>query len=151
LTVRNSTHFVANQGTSSGIGCKSQSVLRALRLTILFGRARHWHEHVRSLFGLETGPARVFRWRIGRGGFAGLRAASQAMPTLLRRIEKSEIDEAEIQAFRQAAPAVLRNWIGYSRFRRAIRCRSWREGGVIVIGNLSDQILGLEKPYVFWE
>jgi len=36
LTVRNSTHFVANQGTSSGIGCKSQSVLRALRLTILF-------------------------------------------------------------------------------------------------------------------
>jgi len=29
-------HFVANQETPSGVGCKSQSVLRALRLTILF-------------------------------------------------------------------------------------------------------------------
>jgi hypothetical protein len=29
-------HFVANRGTSSGVGCKPQSVLRALRLTILF-------------------------------------------------------------------------------------------------------------------
>jgi hypothetical protein len=58
------------------------------------------HEHGRRLFGLETGPARFFRWRIGRGGFAGVRAASRAMPTLLRRIEKSEIDEAEIEAFR---------------------------------------------------
>lgn len=29
-------HFVANQGTSSAAGCKSQSVLRALRLIFLF-------------------------------------------------------------------------------------------------------------------
>ena len=36
MTVRDPMHFVANQGTSSGVGCKSQSVLRALRLTVLF-------------------------------------------------------------------------------------------------------------------
>ena len=29
-------HFIANPKTSSGFGCKSQSVLRALRLTFLF-------------------------------------------------------------------------------------------------------------------
>jgi hypothetical protein len=32
--------------------------------------------------------------------FAGLRAATRAMQTLLRRNERSEIDEAETQAFR---------------------------------------------------
>jgi hypothetical protein len=42
----------------------------------------------------------AFLWRIGRGGFAGLQAASSAMSTLLRRIEKSGIDETEIEAFR---------------------------------------------------
>ena len=36
MTVRDPMHFVANQETPSGVGCKSQSVLRALRLTILF-------------------------------------------------------------------------------------------------------------------
>ena len=36
MTVRDPVHFVANQETPSGVGCKSQSVLRALRLTILF-------------------------------------------------------------------------------------------------------------------
>ena len=36
MTVRDPVHFVANPETSSGVGCKSQSVLRALRLTILF-------------------------------------------------------------------------------------------------------------------
>jgi plastocyanin len=36
LIVRDPMHFVANPETSSGVGCKSQSVLRALRLTILF-------------------------------------------------------------------------------------------------------------------
>jgi len=36
VTVRDPVHFVANPETSSGVGCKSQSVLRALRLTILF-------------------------------------------------------------------------------------------------------------------
>ena len=36
MTVRDSMHFVANQGTPSRVGCKSQSVLRALRLSILF-------------------------------------------------------------------------------------------------------------------
>jgi plastocyanin len=36
LIVRDPMHFVANQGTSSGVGCKPQSVLRALRLTVLF-------------------------------------------------------------------------------------------------------------------
>jgi plastocyanin len=35
LTVRDPVHFVANQETSSGAGCKSSSVLHALRLTIL--------------------------------------------------------------------------------------------------------------------
>ena len=35
MTVRDPMHFVANQETPSGVGCKSQSVLRALRLTIL--------------------------------------------------------------------------------------------------------------------
>jgi plastocyanin len=36
VTVRDSMHFVANQGTSSAIGCKSPSALRALRLTFVF-------------------------------------------------------------------------------------------------------------------
>jgi amicyanin len=37
LTVRDSMHFGANPGTSVGVySCKSQSVLRALRLTFLF-------------------------------------------------------------------------------------------------------------------
>jgi plastocyanin len=36
LTARDPMHFVANPETSSGFGCKSQSVLRALRLTVLF-------------------------------------------------------------------------------------------------------------------
>jgi len=36
LIVRDPMHFVPNPETSSGVGCKSQSVLRALRLTILF-------------------------------------------------------------------------------------------------------------------
>jgi plastocyanin len=36
LTIRDPMHFVANPEISSGVGCKSQSVLRALRLTILF-------------------------------------------------------------------------------------------------------------------
>jgi amicyanin len=36
LTVRDPTHLVANSKTSSGIGCKSQSVLCALRLAVLF-------------------------------------------------------------------------------------------------------------------
>jgi plastocyanin len=37
LTVRDPMHFAANPGTSVGVySCKSQSVLRALRLTVLF-------------------------------------------------------------------------------------------------------------------
>ncbi|MDT7812530.1 MAG: hypothetical protein QOJ42_2446 [Acidobacteriaceae bacterium] len=36
MTVRDPMHFVANPETSSGVGCKSQNVLRALRLTVLF-------------------------------------------------------------------------------------------------------------------
>jgi plastocyanin len=36
LTVRDPLHFIANPKTSSGFGCKSQNVLRALRLTVLF-------------------------------------------------------------------------------------------------------------------
>ena len=37
MTVGDSMHFAANPGTSFGVhGCKSQSVLRALRLTVLF-------------------------------------------------------------------------------------------------------------------
>jgi amicyanin len=36
VTSRDPMHFVANLGTSSGAGCRSQSVLRALRLTVLF-------------------------------------------------------------------------------------------------------------------
>jgi plastocyanin len=36
LTARDPMHFVANPKMSSGFGCKSQSVLRALRLTVLF-------------------------------------------------------------------------------------------------------------------
>jgi plastocyanin len=36
LTVRDPMRFVANPETSSGAGCKSQNVLRALRLTVLF-------------------------------------------------------------------------------------------------------------------
>jgi plastocyanin len=37
LTVRDSMHFAANPGTSLGVySCKPQSVLRALKLTVLF-------------------------------------------------------------------------------------------------------------------
>jgi amicyanin len=36
LTVRAPIHFVANPKTFSGVGCQSQSVLRALRMTVLF-------------------------------------------------------------------------------------------------------------------
>jgi plastocyanin len=36
VTVRDPMHFVANSKTSSEAGCKAQSVLRALRLTVLF-------------------------------------------------------------------------------------------------------------------
>jgi plastocyanin len=37
LTVRDSMHFAANPGTSPEVySCKTQSVLRALRLTVLF-------------------------------------------------------------------------------------------------------------------
>jgi plastocyanin len=36
LIVRGPMHFGANPETSSGVSCKSQSVLRALRLTVLF-------------------------------------------------------------------------------------------------------------------
>jgi plastocyanin len=36
LTVRDPMHFVANPETSSGVGCKPQNVLRALRLAVLF-------------------------------------------------------------------------------------------------------------------
>jgi plastocyanin len=36
LTVRDPMHFVANSETSSKVGRKPQSVLRALRLTVLF-------------------------------------------------------------------------------------------------------------------
>jgi plastocyanin len=36
LTVRDQMHFVANPKTSSEFGCKSQNVLRALKLTVLF-------------------------------------------------------------------------------------------------------------------
>jgi plastocyanin len=36
LTIRDPMYFVANSKTSSEVGCKSQSVLRALRLIVLF-------------------------------------------------------------------------------------------------------------------
>ena len=36
MTVRDSMHFAANPKTSPRFGCKSQNVLRALRLTALF-------------------------------------------------------------------------------------------------------------------
>ncbi len=36
MTVRDPMHFVANTKTSSEVACKAQSVLRALRLTVLF-------------------------------------------------------------------------------------------------------------------
>jgi plastocyanin len=36
LTVRDQMHFAANPKTPSGFGCKSQNVLRALRLTVPF-------------------------------------------------------------------------------------------------------------------
>jgi amicyanin len=36
VTVRGPMHFVANSKTSSEIACKAQSVLRALRLAVLF-------------------------------------------------------------------------------------------------------------------
>ena len=36
MTVRGPMHFVANSKTSSEVGCKAQSVLRALRLAVLF-------------------------------------------------------------------------------------------------------------------
>ena len=36
MTVRDPKHFVTNSKTSSEVGCKAQSVLRALRLTVLF-------------------------------------------------------------------------------------------------------------------
>jgi amicyanin len=36
VTVRDPMHFVANSKTSSEVGCKAQSVLRALRLAVLF-------------------------------------------------------------------------------------------------------------------
>lgn len=36
MTVRDPMHFAANSNSSSKVGCRAQSVLRALRLTILF-------------------------------------------------------------------------------------------------------------------
>jgi plastocyanin len=36
LTIRDPMYFVANSKTSSGVGCKSQGVMRALRLAVLF-------------------------------------------------------------------------------------------------------------------
>ena len=36
MTVRGPMHFVANSKTSSEVGCTAQSVLRALRLAVLF-------------------------------------------------------------------------------------------------------------------
>lgn len=36
MTARDPMHFVANPEASSGVGCKSQNVLRALRLAVLF-------------------------------------------------------------------------------------------------------------------
>ena len=36
MTVRGPMHFVANSKTSSEVGCKAQSALRALRLAVLF-------------------------------------------------------------------------------------------------------------------
>jgi plastocyanin len=36
VTVRGPVHFVANPETSSGVGCKSQIIPRAVRLAVLF-------------------------------------------------------------------------------------------------------------------
>jgi hypothetical protein len=71
------------------------------------------------------------------------------MPTLLWRIEKSEIDEAEIPAFRDgvgcARCAAKPDWLIVpfeGPFAADLGGRTVASGGVIAIRNSSNEILG---------
>jgi hypothetical protein len=96
---------------------------------------------------------RAWRWRQTcrgrRPAFAGLRAASRAMPTLLRRIEKSEIDEAEIEAFHHRADCaccLAQSNRLIASFEGNVGDGFWRKR---VLAAASSTTHRSEKPYIF--